>query len=132
MILGPMLGALADRYGAWKILFIASIMALALWPIPALISAVVPFAILWSLLNGIVSSTFALSFTVLSASTSSRVRGRVMTFAYMPMNIGFMVGGAVGARITQSSVFNIFPAAALFNALGLIGLIVAYRQKVSD
>jgi len=132
MILGPTLGALADRFGAWRVLIIASLSALILWPLPGFTSSVVPFAIIWSILNGLVSASFALSFTVLSASTTSRVRGRVMSFAYMPMNIGFMVGGAVGARITQTSLFNIFPAAALFTAMGLVALAIAHRQDVVE
>jgi len=132
MILGPILGAMADRFGAWRMLFIGSTAALILWPMPLLTSTLVPFAIVWSILNGVVSAVFALSFTVLSASTATSVRGRVMSFAYMPVNIGFMIGPAIGTRITQSSLFNIFPGAALFTALGLAALAVAYRQKVVE
>ncbi len=131
MILGPILGALADRMGAWRVLLTGSMVALILWPMPLLTSSLLPFAIVWSVLNGVVSAVFALSFTVLSASADARVRGRVMSFAYMPVNIGFMIGAAVGTRITQTSLFNIFPAAALFTALGLIALVIAYRQDVS-
>jgi hypothetical protein len=55
-----------------------------------------------------------------------------MSFAYMPVNIGFMIGPAIGTRITQTSLFNIFPGAAIFTALGLAALAVAYRQKVDQ
>jgi DHA1 family multidrug resistance protein-like MFS transporter len=132
MILGPILGAIADRVGAWRVLFIGGVVALILWPLPLLTSSLIPFAIIWSILNGVVSAVFALSFTVLSTSAAARVRGRVMSFAYMPVNIGFMIGAAAGTRITQSSLFNIFPAAALFTALGLLALVIAYRQEVSE
>lgn len=132
MILGPLLGALADRIGAWRVLFVGGTVALVLWPMPLLTSKLIPFAIIWSILNGVVSAVFALSFTVLSASAAPRVRGRVMSFAYMPVNIGFMIGAAVGTRITQTSLFNIFPAAALFTALGLMALVIAYRQQVVE
>ncbi len=132
MILGPILGAVADRFGAWRVLFIGGALALILWPMPLLTSSLVPFAIIWSVLNGVVSAVFALSFTVLSSSAAPRVRGRVMSFAYMPVNIGFMIGAAVGTRITQTSLFNIFPAAALFTAFGLIALTIANRQEVSE
>jgi len=132
MILGPILGALADRVGAWRVLFIGGITALVLWPMPLLTSTLIPFAIVWSILNGVVSAVFALSFTVMSASAAPSVRGRVMSFAYMPVNIGFMIGAAVGTRITQTSLFNIFPAAALFTAIGLIALAIAYRQQVVE
>jgi DHA1 family multidrug resistance protein-like MFS transporter len=132
MILGPILGALADRFGAWRVLFFGSVTALILWPMPLLTSTLIPFAIVWSILNGVVSAVFALSFTVLSASAATSVRGRVMSFAYMPVNIGFMIGAAVGTRITQTSLFNIFPAAAIFTALGLLALIIAQRQEVVE
>ena len=132
MILGPVLGAISDRIGAWRVLFAGSIIALILWPMLTFTSTLLTFAIVWSILNGVVSAVFALSFSVLSASAAPRVRGRVMSFAYMPVNIGFMIGAAVGTRITQNSLLNIFPAAALFTALGLIALVIAYRQEVSD
>jgi len=132
MILGPILGAMADRFGAWRMLFIGSAAALILWPIPLLTSTLISFAIVWSILNGVVSAVFALSFIVLSESTTPSVRGRVMSFAYMPVNIGFMIGPAIGTRITQTSLFNIFPGAALFTALGLVALTIAYRQKVEN
>ena len=132
MVLGPLLGALADRIGAWRVLFAGAFIALILWPTPLVTTSLVPFAILWSLLNGVVSAVFALSFSVLSTSAAERVRGRVMSFAYMPVNIGFMIGAAVGTRITQTSLFNIFPAAAIFTALGLLALVIAYRQEVVD
>ena len=132
MILGPILGAAADRFGAWRVLFIGSALALVIWPIPLITPTLVPFAIVWSILNGVVSAVFALSFSVLSASAAPSVRGRVMSFAYMPVNIGFMMGSAIGTRVTQTSLFNIFPAAALFTALGLIALSIAYRQKVEE
>jgi DHA1 family multidrug resistance protein-like MFS transporter len=129
LILAPILGALSDRYGSWRVLFIGSITALILWPMPYWIRDLLPFAILWSVLNGVVSAVFALSFTVLSSSTEPAIRGRVMSFAYMPVNFGFMVGAAVGSRITQSSLFNIFPAAALFTLFGLLLLRIAYRHS---
>lgn len=132
MILGPILGAAADRFGAWRVLFIGSALALVIWPIPLLTPTLVPFAVVWSILNGVVSAVFALSYSVLSASAAPSVRGRVMSFAYMPVNIGFMIGSAIGTLVTQSSLFNIFPAAALFTALVLIALSIAYRQKVEE
>ena len=74
MILGPILGAAADRFGAWRVLFIGSALALVIWPIPLLTPTLVPFAIVWSILNGVVSAVFALSFSVLSSSTAPSVR----------------------------------------------------------
>jgi hypothetical protein len=49
----------------------------------------------------------------------------------MPVNVGFMVGPAIGTRITQVDLFAIFPAAAVFTALGLALLSLAYRQPMT-
>lgn len=128
LLLGPLLGALADRYGHWRVLFIGAALSVLLWPLPALTTGLLPFAVAWSLLNGLVSAVFAISFTVLSLSAPSDVRARVMSLAYLPVNVGFMVGPAIGTAITQRSLFAVFPAAALLTMLGLATLLVAYRQ----
>jgi MFS family permease len=130
LILSPLLGALADRYGQWRVLFIGGFVTLVMWPVPAFLPNILVFGIVWAILNGVVSAIFALSFSVLSSSTTDAVRGRVMAFAYLPANVGFTLGAALGTQITQSSVFNVFPASALMTALGLLILYVAYRQPV--
>jgi len=101
----------------------------ALWPIPALTPDLLSFAIAWAALNGITSAVFAISFSVMSSSAASGVRGRVMSFAYLPLNVGGLVGPAIGSVVTQGSVFAIFPLAAVMTAAGIGALIVAARQK---
>jgi len=73
---------------------------------------------------------FALSFSVLSSSATSEVRGRVMSFAYLPVNIGGLIGPAIGSVLTQVSLFAVFPAAAVFTLCGLGGLVIAKRQPM--
>ena len=131
LVLAPLLGTLADRVGGWRVLFAGAALAAVLWPLPALTRQLLPFAILWAVLNGVVSSVFALSFSVLSASAEERVRGRVMSFAYLPVNFGFMIGPAIGTLITRGSLFGIFPAAAVMTGLGLILLVRAHRHPVA-
>lgn len=130
IILSPILGALADKLGVWKILFIGSGVALVLWPIPFIVSSLglIAFGIAWAILNGVVSSIFALSFNALSISIAEDVRGRVMSMAYMPVNIGFLVGAGVGIYVTRRSVFNVFPVATVMTLLGIYFLYLAYRQ----
>jgi len=48
------------------------------------------------------------------------MRGRVMSFAYLPVNLGSMVGPAIGAVVTRSTIFAVFPAAAGTMALGVV------------
>ena len=132
MILGPAIGALADRYGYWKMLLVGSIISVLLWPIPALVKTIVAFGVAWSLINGLTSGVFALSFSVLSRSAPENIRGRVMSFAYLPVNIGLFLGPAIGSIVTQRSVFAIFPAAAVLTALGIILLVLARNRTVSD
>jgi len=125
LFLSPALGSLADRFGHWRVLIAASILTVLLWPLPALTSDLVSFAAAWAVLNGVASGVFAISFTVLSASAASEVRGRVMSFAYLPVNVGLLVGPAIGSLVTRASLFAIFPVAALITALGVAGLFMA-------
>lgn len=78
--------------------------------------------------NGIVSAVFAISFTGMSSSAAGSTRDRVMSFAYMPVNVGFIGRPAIGVWVTAGRVFNVFPA-AVFNLLGLAALGLAYRQS---
>jgi DHA1 family multidrug resistance protein-like MFS transporter len=130
--LSPAIGALADRFGHWRVLFATALVEVALWPLPALAGGLVAFAVAWAIVNGIASGVFALSFSVLSTSAPSDVRARVMSFAFLPVNIGSLVGPAVGSLVTRGSVFRIFPAAVVLTALGVGALWVAHRQPAED
>ncbi|HEX8600563.1 MAG TPA: MFS transporter [Chloroflexia bacterium] len=131
MVLSPLLGWLADRVGHWRTLFVGSGVLVLLWPLPLLTRDIVPFAILWAAINGLGSAVFAISFSVLSASAPQEVRGRVMSFAYLPVNVGAIVGASVGSVITQVGVFTIFPVAAVLTALGVLSLVYAARKEIA-
>jgi DHA1 family multidrug resistance protein-like MFS transporter len=128
LVLGPVLGALADRYGIWRVLIIGSLVAVALWPLPALTRSLVPFATAYAVVNGVTSGIFAISFTAMSGSAPSDVRGRVMSFAYLPVNLGSMLGPLIGSLVVQISVFAVFPAAAVTMLVGVGMLLYARRQ----
>jgi MFS family permease len=130
LLISPLLGALADRFGHWRVLFIGASVAVLLWPIPLFVHGLTEFTIAWALIAGVVAAVFALSFTLLSTSSPSAVRGRVMAFAFLPFNLAFTFGPAVGSVITRSSVFTIFPVAALSTALGIAVLWYARKQPV--
>jgi MFS family permease len=128
LVLSPILGALADRYGIWRVLIIGSIVAVVLWPLPALTRSLVPFTIAYALVNGVTSGVFAISFTALSGSAPVEVRGRVMSFAYLPANLGSILGPIIGSLVTQLSIFAVFPTAALMMLAGVGMLLYARRQ----
>lgn len=128
LFISPLIGALGDRYGLWRILFISVVIEIILWPIPALTGSLVSFGIAWAALNGIASGVFALSFSVLALSTSNEVRGRVMSFSYLPVVIGSTFGPAIGSLVTGTNIFTIFPLAAVLTTVGLLVLFVSYRQ----
>jgi DHA1 family multidrug resistance protein-like MFS transporter len=135
LLLSPILGAAGDRFGLWRTLFATSLLTVLLWPLPALAGPgfgnnLAAFTIAWAAINGVSSAVFSLSFSVLAASTTSDVRGRVMTFAYLPVNVGFAVGPGIGAVITRGSIFTVFPAAAVMTLLGIVALALAARQPV--
>ncbi len=132
LCLSPAIGALADRIGHWRVLFVAAVVEVVLWPLPALAGSLATFAVAWAILNGVASSVFAISFSVLSASASRDIRARVMSFAFLPVNIGSLVGPAIGRIVTRGSVFTVFPVAAVVTALGVGALWLASRRPVPE
>jgi DHA1 family multidrug resistance protein-like MFS transporter len=129
-ILSPLIGAIADAYGKARTLFIGCAILAAIWVVPFFTREIVPFTIVWTVVNGLAAALFSVSFTLLSASATDETRGRVMTFAYLPANIGFVVGPAIGSVIASVDVFLVFPTAAVLTALGLVAVIFAWRQPV--
>jgi MFS family permease len=132
MVSSPLLGALADRLGHWRVLLGAAGVSVLLWPLPALAGDVVSFGVAWGVLNSVLSGVFALSFTVLSHSTPVAVRGRVMAFAYLPVNAGGFVGPLLGSLVVGVNLLAIFPLAAVLTALGIGAMLLARRQPAEE
>jgi DHA1 family multidrug resistance protein-like MFS transporter len=131
LLLGPVVGAMGDRYGHWRTLFVAAGAAVLIWPLPALATDLLTFTLPWALVNGISSSVFSLSFNVMSSSATDATRGRVMTFAYLPVNVGFALGPTLGAIVARASGLPaIFPLAAVLTLLGIGALAIARRQPL--
>jgi MFS family permease len=130
LILGPLLGSLSDRYGKWRVLFIGATVQIFLWPMLAFAPGLTSFGIIYALVNGVGSGLFAISFALLASSTTSNVRGRVMSFAFLPVNIGVFLGPLIGSIVTRNTVFAAFPTAAILTALGLGLLVFAYKHKL--
>jgi DHA1 family multidrug resistance protein-like MFS transporter len=130
LILSPVIGALGDRYGLWRVLFLAASLEVILWPLPFFTRGLFSFGLMWTVINGVASGVFAISFSVLAKSTTTQTRGRVMAFAYLPLNIGSVLGPAIGSLITQQSVFPVFPFAAVLTAAGLGALFYSSHQSV--
>ena len=131
LILSPLIGAVADRYGKARTLFIGSAVLTGIWIAPFFTRELVPFTVAWTVVNGLAAALFSVSFTMLSESATDATRGRVMTFAFLPANIGFVIGPAVGSVIASVDVFLVFPAAAVLTALGLAAVIFAWRQPLA-
>ena len=131
LVASPAIGALADRIGHWRALFLGGTAMVALWVLPYFARELVSFTLLWALANAIVSGVFSVSFNVLSDSTTDETRGRVMTFGYLPANAGFVIGPGIGSILASIDVFLVFPGAAALTALGLLTLVYAYRQPLA-
>jgi MFS transporter, DHA1 family, multidrug resistance protein len=129
-IASPAIGALADRYGKARTLFVGCAALAAVWTLPFFARELVPFTIAWTIVNGLAAGLFSVSFTMLSASATDATRGRVMTFAYLPANMGFVIGPAIGSVIGSVDVFLVFPTAAALTVLGLAAVIFAWRQPI--
>lgn len=128
MVFGPVTGALADRFGRWRVLLIGAALGMLLLPLPLVARSLPGLIVTWGAANGVLSSLFAVSFTVLSDSTSEDTRGRVMSFAYLPMNVSAVVGAALASRIALYGVWWVFPAASLLTVLGIGVMALAAQQ----
>ncbi len=53
-----------------------------------------------------------------------------MTFAYLPVNIGYSFGPMLGSQLVKLDLFNIFPAAFVLTGLGLLVVNVARKQPM--
>ena len=130
-VASPVVGAIADRYGKARTLFIGCGVLAAVWSAPFFTRDLVPFTVAWTFVNGLAAALFSVSFTLLSASATDETRGRVMTFAYLPTNIGFVIGPAIGSVIASVDVFLVFPAAAVLTLAGLGAVMFAWRQPLA-
>ena len=130
-VASPVIGAIADRFGKARTLFAGCAVLAAVWSLPFFTRELLSFTIAWTVVNGLAAGLFSVSFTMLSASATDATRGRVMTFAYLPTNIGFVIGPAIGSVVASVDVFLVFPAAAVLTTLGLAAVIYAWRQPVA-
>ena len=130
LVASPAIGALADRFGRSRTLFTGCAILAAVWLLPFFARELVTFTVAWAIVNGLAAGLFSVSFTMLSASSSDETRGRVMTFAYLPANAGFVIGPGIGSVIASVDVFLVFPAAAALTAIGLAAVVFSWRQPV--
>jgi DHA1 family multidrug resistance protein-like MFS transporter len=128
MILSPLFGSLADHYGYWKVLMIGAAFETILWLVPFWTRSLIPFAVIACIVSGVAAAVFSISFNVLSSSASPDIRGRVMSFAYLPVNVGYSFGPLLASQLVKLDLFYIFPMAFVFTGLGLFVLNVARRQ----
>jgi DHA1 family multidrug resistance protein-like MFS transporter len=131
LIATPLIGAIADRIGHWRALFIGSAAMCVLWVLPYFARDIVTLGVLWAIANGVVSGVFSVSFNVLSSSTTDATRGRVMTFGYLPGNMGFVIGPGIGTLVASVDVLLVFPAAAVLTLFGLGAILYASRQPLT-
>ena len=53
-----------------------------------------------------------------------------MSFAFLPVNVGFAVGPLLASPLARANVFLVFPFAGAVTALGLLALLWSRRQPV--
>ena len=120
LLLGPLIGSTADRVGYWRALLAVVTAVIGLWIALTFVRDLGTFMPFWAILNGVMSSVSSLAFNIVSNVVDDDARGRIMAFAYLPLNFGSFVGPALGSLITGISLFAIFPAAAMCMAIGLV------------
>ena len=127
----PAVGAAADRFGLRRTYFAIGIVNAATWLAPWNLHEYVPFLVGWAVANGIGSGLFSLSFNVLSSSTTPETRARVMTFAYLPLNLGFVLGPALGSVVASADPFAVYPLAIALELSGLGLVALALRRPTA-
>ena len=130
IVLAPMFGSLADRFGHWRMLMTGAALETILWLVPFWTRSLIPFAAIACVISGIAAAVFSISFNVLSSSAPAGIRGRVMSFAYLPVNVGYSFGPLLASQLVRLDLFYIFPMAFLFTGLGLFVLNWARLQPV--
>jgi DHA1 family multidrug resistance protein-like MFS transporter len=120
LLLGPLIGSTADRVGYWRALLAVVTAVIGLWMALTFVRDLGAFIPLWAILNGVMSSVSSLAFNIVSNVVDDDARGRIMAFAYLPLNFGSFVGPALGSAITGISLYAVFPAAAVCVAIGLL------------
>lgn len=131
LVLSPGVGALADRSGLVRVFFTTGVVSAVAWLLPWGVREYLPFLLTFALANGIGSAVFSLQFNVLSRSTTDATRARVMTFAYLPLNLGFVFGPTLGSIVAARDPFGIYPLAGALEAAGLVLVAVALRRPVA-
>lgn len=126
----PAIGALADRLGLRRTYFAVGALGAAAWLLPWGQRAYVPFLVTWAIADGLGSGPFSLSFNLLSSSTTPVTRARVMTFAYLPLNIGLILGPALGSVVASADPFAVFPLAMGLEVAGLALVALALRRPL--
>ena len=111
--------------------YVSAIVDGLLWLVPWLARDYWPFVVAFAIVSGVGSGVFSLSFNVLSSSATDAARARVMTFAYLPLNLGFIVGPGLGAFLVSRDPFSIFPAATAFELAGVVLLAYAARRRIA-
>jgi MFS family permease len=131
LLASPAIGATADRFGHWRVLYIAATVQAVLWLLPWAVRDYWPFVFVFAIVSGVGSGVFSLSFNVLASSATDAARARVMTFAYLPLNLGFIVGPGLGAIIVSRDIFAIFPTAMVLELAGVLLLAYAARRRMA-
>jgi MFS family permease len=128
LIGGPIVGALSDRFGHWRILFIGAIVEVLLWPLPAFAWSIASLAVAWAVLNSVLAGVFSVSFATLSSAAPEEVRGRVMSYAYLPLSVGLVFGPLLATPVVDRfGVMAVFPLAALLTLVS-VGLLSRARH----
>lgn len=126
----PATGAIADRAGMIRTYFIFGVASSFAWLLPWTAREYVPFLVTWAIANGLGSGVFSLSFNILSASTTDETRARVMTFAYLPLNLGFVLGPVLGSVVASADPFAVYPLATVLALTGLGLVAIALRRPL--
>ncbi len=122
MLLAPIFGSMADRFGYWRILMIGAAFETVLWLVPYWTRSLIPFAIITCIISGLAAAVFSISFNVLSTSAPANIRGRVMSFAVFTGKPGFFLWPPAGQQIGRLELILYLSRGVLIYGLWAFGV----------
>lgn len=81
--------------------------------------------LLWAVISGLIATGFTLLIRLVGRSAARVSVPLALSLAILPVNGGMILGPVMGSLLSRPHIFQVYPAAAVFNLLGLAVLVVA-------
>jgi MFS transporter, DHA1 family, multidrug resistance protein len=130
LVISPSMGVLAGRIGVHRVMYGGIGILVLLFPLCSVQRNIVWLAALWAVVSGASAGVFSLGTLLLADSAPFRLRGRVMSFSFVPVLLGLSLGSLIASPLIRVSVFSVFPLASVLSLLGLAAVYWVHSAPV--